>query len=150
MFDPAGFRSFYQREFPAQVRRAGLILGRRDLAADVVQEAFVSVWTRWDDLDDPAPYLSRSVMNGCRSAARREGAGVRARRKLEPLGAPVEDPDPLWDALGALDFQQRAPLVLRYYARMTNPEIASTLGWPTGSVGPRITKGLRALRKALS
>lgn len=146
---PAGFREFYEAEFGPQVRRAGLILASTALADDVVQDAFVAVWKRWSELNDPGQYLNRCVMNGSRSVARHNDAGERALRRLRPLTEDEGPVDDLWDALGALGFEERAPIVLRYYGRLSNHEIADALGWPYGSVGPRITKGLRKLRTAL-
>ena len=131
----AAFRAFYEREFEGQVRRAGLVLGSSAGAFDVVQDAFVAVWQRWDRLRDPLPYLSRCVMNGCHSAARHQRVRDRVIGELRPLAVAEPPPDPLWDALASLDFNERAPLVLRYYCRLGNREIAAALGWPEGSVG---------------
>lgn len=145
----ASFRVFYDREFAQQVRRVELILNSNTEAADVVHDAFLSVWQRWDNVVDPGKYLNRCVVNACRTVERRRGTHDRAVRSLRPLVEHHSPGDILWDALQALDFDQRAPIVLRYYGGLDNKEIAAALGWPYGSVGPRITKGLRTLRKAL-
>lgn len=147
--DVAGFRAFYEREFEVQIRRAGLVLDSSAAAFDVVQDAFIAVWQRWDDLRDPHPYLTRCVMNGCRSVARHQRVREQAIERLQPLAHGEQPTELLSDALAALDFRERAPLVLRYYGRLGNREIAAALGWPEGSVGPRISKGLRTLRKAI-
>ncbi len=149
--DPAtdSFRAFYEHEFELQVRRAGLVLNSPTEAADVVHDAFVAVWQRWGEVDDPGRYLNRCVINSCRTAARRSNTHDRALKRLQPLVEHQTPGDVLWDALQALDFDQRAPIVLRYYGRLDNQEIAAALDWPYGSVGPRITKGLRTLRKAM-
>lgn len=148
--DVAAFQAFYEQEFGAQVRRAGLVLGSSAAAFDVVQDAFVAVWQRWDELRDPNPYLARCVMNGCRSVARHQRVREQAVARLQPLALGEPPTELLSDALAALDFRERAPLVLRYYGQLGNREIAAALGWPEGSVGPRISKGLRKLRKALT
>lgn len=70
-------------------------------------------------------------------------------QRLAPLSEQIDQVDTMWDAVSRLPFDQRAPLVLRYYGQLTNKEIAHALDWPEGSVGPRITKGLRQLRKAM-
>ena len=57
------------------IRLAVIILGDRAAAEDVVQEAFLGLYRHWGNLDDPArtlPYLRTTVLNGCRSALRRE------------------------------------------------------------------------------
>lgn len=144
----AAFTALYRREVDGQVRRAALMTGSAEAAHDVVHDAFVELLRRWDDVRDPGPYLSRSVLNRCRDQARREAT---ARRKL-PLLLP--DPEPgdevLWDALQALPFNHRAAVVLRYYHQLPQDEIAILLGCRPGTVGPWIQRGLRTLRKALA
>jgi DNA-directed RNA polymerase specialized sigma24 family protein len=52
------------------------MLGERQAAEDVVQEAFAGLYRRWDKLSDPGkalPYVRSSVLNGCRSQLRRHG-----------------------------------------------------------------------------
>lgn len=143
-----GFTALYLREVDAQVRRAALLTGSPETAHDLVHDAFVEVYRRWDELREPGPYLGRSVLNRCRDHARREGT---ARRKLPLL---VPDPVPgdehLWDALQALPFNHRAVVVLRYYHQLPEREIAALLDCRPGSVGPWLQRGLRALRKALA
>lgn len=144
----AGFTALYLREVEGQVRRAALLTGSAEAGRDVVHDAFVEVYRRWDDLRDPGPYLGRAVLNRCRDHGRREAT---ARRRLPLL---VPDPQPgdehLWDALQALPFNHRAAIVLRYYHQLPHEEIADLLGCRPGTVGPWIQRGLRALRKALT
>lgn len=143
------FDRFYQSEYASQFRRAALILRSAELASDVVQDAFVTVWERWDTIGEPGPYLNRCVLNGCRGSFRRQEAQTRTTTKLAAERSEPPGDEPLWDALGMLPFDLRAPLVLRFYGGLTNGEIADALGWPLGSVGPRITKGLRTLERSL-
>ena len=147
--DRTEFITFYEREFAEQTRRAGLIVGSKSAAADVVQDAMIAIWQRWGGVQDPGPYLNRCVLNGCRRSARRVRTGERALQLLRPQAHQEDEIDTMWDALRQLPFDQRAPLVLRYYGQLTTSEIADALDWPEGSVGPRISKGLRQLRKAM-
>jgi DNA-directed RNA polymerase specialized sigma24 family protein len=64
--DSGAFADFYRLELDAQVRRAVLLLGSSDIANDVVHDAFIAVYRRWDTLDEPGPYLHMAVLNGCR------------------------------------------------------------------------------------
>ncbi len=147
--DPDDFAGFYEREVARQVRRAGLLLGSREAAHDVVHEAFVAVYQRWGRIMEPGPYLERSVLNGCRDLVRRER--TRARRSSEPPGSDLPAVDaPLHDALAKLPFNHRAAVVLRFYHQLTEAEIADRLGCRPGSVGPWIQRGLRRLRRELS
>ena len=68
------FTALYRQEHDRQVRRAFLLLGDSEAANDVVHEAMVSVFRRWSGIDDPAAYLNRAVLNGCRDAGRRRSS----------------------------------------------------------------------------
>ena len=144
----SGFVSLYERELGQQVRRATLLVGSPDDAHDLVHDAFVEVYRRWDQLRDPGPYLSTSVLNRCRDFGRRRAR--RTRRAAQPAESSVHQADELWDALGKLPFNHRAALVLRYYHQLPEREIAELLGCRPGSIGPWIQRGLRSLRKDLA
>lgn len=149
--DPAhGFEAFYELELEMQVRRAALLTGDAELARDLVHDAFVDLYRRWDTVAGPGAYLNTAVLNRCRDHARRQGV---ARRRLPLLVQRDEPPvadDPLFEALLSLPFNHRAALVLRYYHGLTEAEIAAELGCRPGSVGPWISRGLKQLRKVLS
>lgn len=137
------------------MRLAYLLTGQRELAEDLVQEAFIKVSGRFADLRDHAAfggYLKRTVVNLANSTFRRRGI---ERAYLERHGAmlrPVSDGpdlgarDELWRALQRLPERQRAALVLRYYEDMSEEQIASTLGAARGTVKSWISRGLDGLR----
>lgn len=97
----------------------------------------------------PGPYLNRIVVNACRDTARHRATVSRANQRI---GRAQNDAphDVLWDVLAELPFNQRACVVLRFYAGMSEREIAETLSCKPGSVGPWTTRALRTMRKALS
>lgn len=141
------FSAFYERELAALVRRATLLVGDDQTARDLVHDAFIDVYRRWDTLADPGPYLQVAVLNRCRDHGRRL---TRRRARNELLLVRDEAPDePLWDALQQLPFHHRAAVVMHFHLRMTNDEIAEQLGCRPGSVGPWIQRGLARLRKDL-
>ena len=141
--------AFYDREFEIQIRRAGLLLDSADEAHDVVQSAFVSVYRRWGAIENPGGYLSQAVLNGCRDVGRRRASQRRLLARLADSND-VAGPDTvLDDVLRSLPFNQRAVIVLRYYAGLTTDEIAGQLGCAPGSVGPWIDRGLAKMRKAM-
>ncbi|MEO1060463.1 MAG: sigma-70 family RNA polymerase sigma factor [Actinomycetota bacterium] len=143
------FDAFFEREALGQLRRTVLLLGSEADAGDVVQEAFARLWERWDRLDEPGPYLNRTVLNLCRDHARRarRHRGVLARLDRRP--ETTEHSELLDDVLAGLPFNQRAAIVLRYWAGMTNDEIAHELGCAPGSVGPWIRRALDTMGKEL-
>ena len=147
---PTAFAAFYARELDGQVRRAFLLLGSNEVANDVVHDAFVAVYRRWDDIDEPGPYLNRVVLNGCRDVARQRSRHLRALQRIVDQSDAQDQPDILDDILHSLPFNHRAAIVLRYYAQLSLAEIADSLGARPGSVGPWIDRGLKKMRRALS
>ncbi len=145
------FEAFYDSEIDRQVRRAVLLLGSNDVANDVVHDAFIEIFTRWKDLDEPGPYLHQTVLNRCRGVHRSRRRGRSNARRL--LGTAVghdDRTDPLDDVLATLPFNQRAAVVLRFYYGMTTAQIANELDCAPGSVGPWIDRGLKKMRKELT
>lgn len=73
----------YEAHTLSLIRLAFVVLGDRGAAEDIVQDAFLGLYRRWDRLRDAgsAPgYLRGSLLNGCRMVLRnrarpREGAG---------------------------------------------------------------------------
>ncbi len=166
------FADFYRREHEGQVRRAYLLLGGATAAHDVVAEAFIAVFARWADIEEPGPYLNRCVLNGCRDHRRRSpreqpvddpGGGWSQRddqRRFEErvTAGPgidgrtfdgVDDVDELAEQLLQLPFRQRAAIVLRFYGGYGEEAIAEQLGCRPGTVGSLIHRGLRRLRRNL-
>jgi RNA polymerase sigma factor (sigma-70 family) len=145
----ADFDSFYRAEVLGQVRRAALLVGSDDAANDIVQDAFANMYRRWKEIDDPAPYLNRAVLNGCRDRARRGQRLIRLGDRLRIHHPLTDETEIVTDLLGRLPFNQRAAVVLRYYVGYSTDEIATALGCPRGSVGPWIDRALTAMRKEL-
>lgn len=102
----AGFELFYAREHAPQVRRAALLVGSDELANDLVHDAFIEVYRRWDQLDNPGGYLNRAVLNACRDEGRARPVRLRALRLID--SSVVEPTDHVMDVLLGLPFNQRA------------------------------------------
>lgn len=162
---PAAFSRLYEAEYDSQVRRAYLITGSSSAASDIVSEAFLSVYTRWESIDEPVLYMNRCVVNGCRDWGRRQN---RWAKLIQPNTAPqsgssLNEPRTdlgitidggfgnveLFDALSKLPHRQRTAIVLRYYGRETERSIADVLDCRPGTVGSLIHRGLARLRKEL-
>ena len=121
----AAVAELYAARYGGLVGLASLLVDNIDDAHDVVQEAFVGLYDRWDRLDAAeraAGYLRVSVVNGCRATLRRR---LLARRHR--VGGPGEVPDVAEDvvnrlradvlavALHRLPRRERECVVLRYY-----------------------------------
>ncbi|MGH3320590.1 MAG: SigE family RNA polymerase sigma factor [Streptosporangiaceae bacterium] len=151
--------ALYDSHYRPLVRLATLLVRDVTAAEEVVQDAFVAMHGSWKRLRDPtkaAAYLRRSVVNGCRSHLRH-----RAVVERHPPAAPSDEPsaehhvmntlerDTIMSALRRLPARQREALVLRYYADLSEPEIAKAMGISRGSVKSHTFRGIAALRSTL-
>ena len=141
------------------VRVAMLLLGDRQSAEDVVQDAFFGLYRslpRLRDRDKALPYLRASVINGSRSVLR---ARKRALLRRVPHEAPVwsaesaamvgEDRKALLAAVARLPRRSREVLALRYYLDLADQEIAAALGISRATVSSTASRALAALARAL-
>ena len=147
----APFESLYRERFNELARLAALISGDPSASFDIVQDAFVQLYRRWDRVDEPVAYLRRSVVNGCHSSRRKLGRNERATAKLAastPLTTDLHAYE-LTDALATLPPNQRAALVLRHYLGLPDAEIAAILGCAPGTVASLVHRGLARLREVI-
>jgi RNA polymerase sigma factor (sigma-70 family) len=149
------FESFYLTH---QVRLfRALVVVTRDLQAaeDVVQNAFVRIWERWDRvgrMSDPTGYLYRTALNEWfqlrRRAVRSAGRVAAHRRVTDPLDT-VEDRDLLSRRLLELPARQRAALVLTDYLGYDSAEGGRVLGIRPGTVRRLASKARATMRRGL-
>jgi RNA polymerase sigma-70 factor (sigma-E family) len=149
--------ALYQGHALGLTRLAFIMLGDRQAAEDVVQEAFCGLFRAWDRLPGDANllgYLRVSVVNGCRSALRR---GKRTPRSLAVPPAPSAEAAVLVGeerraavaALRRLPPRQREALVLRYFADLPEQEAAQAMGVTLGTVKSTTARALAALGRML-
>lgn len=148
----------FQREYPAMVGMASLLVGGRAAAEDVVQEAFVRVLAKWPSVEDEraGAYLRTTVLNLARGRLRRERVALRPRALRLVGGDPGDtavanaEQDRVVRALASLPQRQRECAVLRYYLDWSEAEIASALGVAGGSVKSHLSRARAALETALA
>lgn len=130
------------------VRLAWLMTGSRELAEDVVQDAFVQVNLRWSTIDTPVAYLRVAVVNGTRAHARRV---LRGRAVPDEPMRPVLPPelDETWQLLTHLSARQREALVLRFYADLSFEQIAAALQCRLGTAKSLVHRGLARLKELM-
>jgi RNA polymerase sigma factor (sigma-70 family) len=127
---------------------AAAITFDRDLADEIVQDAFASLLSRGESVGNPAAYLQRSVVNlAITYTRRRERARKQPRRRIEHTAIP--DVDEVWDVLEILPVRQRAAIILRFYEDLSYEQIADTIGIPIGSVKSALHRALSALKEQL-
>ena len=145
------FEEFFRAEHVRLLRALFLVTGTAEEAEDLMQEAFVKVWERWDRvqaMDDPTSYLYRTAMNAFRSRYRRaKAAAQQALRFKEPpdLYAEADDRDLVIRALRRLAPRQRAALVLTQLLDLSSEEAGRLLGVSAASVRALVHQGRAAL-----
>ena len=143
----ADFEEFYRTEYAPMVRLARGLVDASEAAEEIAQDAFARVFERWDRLDSPGGYLRTAVVNGARSELRK-----REVRRRVGLGQPRQVPaerDYLVDALDRLAPKRKTALVLRFYAGLSEREIAEAMGVRPGTVKSLLSRGLADLREVI-
>ena len=134
------------------------ILGRKDLAEDAVQEAYIRLWRTAPRYHTEIPFLAwvmrlvlSCALDQARAQRRRQRHEVAAPRSSAVAvvadGAP--ELEPLRHALTALPQRLSAPIHLVYFLAMSQGEAAQVLGVPPGTVASRLNRARGRLRAAL-
>lgn len=154
--EPFSFERAFSEHATALLRLAVLLTGHREVAEDLVQEAFVRTAPKLPGIAPEAvgAYLRQTTLNLWKNRIRRLvlERRVRSRQAADSqvaAGHPVEERDRIRRALHALPPRQRACIVLRYYADLPEAEIAATLGCAPGTVKSQLSKALAHLRTEL-
>ncbi|MGD0741841.1 MAG: sigma-70 family RNA polymerase sigma factor [Acidimicrobiales bacterium] len=159
--DTSGLEDWMKSWYAPAYRTACLVLNDSTGAEEAVQEAFLRMWRFRDAMPEgeaARPWLYRVVVNSCYSWARKEW-GVDGRRapqaSLETLAESSPGPDEIAvvgdraaavrDALARLPEAFRVPVVLRYYAGMSEKEIAVAIHRRAGTVKSRLHEARRLL-----
>ncbi len=158
----AAVSALYAEHALGLTRLALVIVGERQAAEDIVQDAFCGLHRRWDALRDTGnalPYVRSAVLNGCRSESRR------ARRSLARGGRDGTYFPPAWSAesvvlateerreviaaLSRLPARQREALLLRYFLDLSEADTAAVMRISRGTAKSTVSRGLVALRELL-
>jgi RNA polymerase sigma-70 factor (sigma-E family) len=153
--DDDGFRAFVQHQWGPLTRTAYLLTGDRNIAEDLVQTALEKTHRKWRkvaELDSPAAYVYRTMVNTAISWRRRRSSGETPEMPADSAGR--EDPYERVDqrqqivaALRQLPPKMRAVLVLRYFEDRTEADIAEVMGCSVGTVKSQASRGLQRLRQ---
>jgi len=150
----------YTSHYNQLVRLALLLVRDVQTAEEVVQDAFEQMHKAWRRLHDPdkaLSYLRQTVVNRSRSVLRH--------RKVVDLHPPKPAPDEpsaehgaltliersaVVSALRLLPVRQREAIVLRYYADLSEADIAKTMGISKGAVKSHTARAMAALKSTLT
>jgi RNA polymerase sigma-70 factor (sigma-E family) len=149
----------YRRHYRSLVRLAGLTVRDEPTAEEVVQDCFIAVHGGWHRLHEEGKalaYLKQSVVNRSRSVLRHRSVADRHAPKPEPDMPSAEqgaitllERSAVISALRSLPDRQRHALVLRYYADLSETQIAETMGISRGAVKSHTSRGMASLRSVL-
>lgn len=142
------FDSFYRSQWLPMVRFASLTTGSTALAEEIVQDAFLETYRRWDRIDSPIGYLRRAVSHRCTSWVRRQQLERRVRTNTPAHGLDVRLIE-LLDAMKVLSPRQRAAIVLRYLDDLPEAEIALVLSCRPGTVKSLLARALTRLQEVV-
>lgn len=149
------FEGFFDAESPVLFRRLCLLTGNRAEAEDVMQDAFLRLWERWDrvsEMQDPTGYLYRTAMNVFRSRYRRARLAARRAVGLAPSRDEFAEADArraVMQALGKLTPRQRAAVVLTDLIGFGSEEAGRALGVKASTVRALATQGRETLRATM-
>jgi len=145
---PPAFEDFFDAERARLLRALYLLTGNPQEAEEVLQDAFIAVWERWDRvgaMDDPTGYLYRTALNRHRSALRRT---ARAARRVVgaaeggDLFAAADERDALARALATLTPRRRQAIVLTELLGYGSAEAGHVMGIADATVR-RLTQDAR-------
>ena len=149
----------YSNHYRSLVRLAGLLVRDEPTAEQVVQECFIAMhdgWHRLREEDKALSYLKQAVVNRARSVLRHRSVVDRNAPKPAPDMPSAEqgaitllERSAVISALRALPDRQRQALVLRYYADLSEAQIAEMMGISKGAVKSHTARGMSSLRAVL-
>lgn len=162
--DEDAFGALVGPHLARMLRTATAILGHEGDAADALQDTLVRAWRglpRLRDTDRFEPWLTRILVNECRSALKR-----RSRTRMREIEIRPGSTDPagatsdlqadavvarvaLEAAFERLDADERAILVLHHLEGRSVEEIGQLLAIPVGTAKSRLHTARRSLDRAL-
>ena len=162
--DAAAFSSLYQQTNAKLYGVVARILTRGDVAADVLQEAYVRIWEKAGDFDpvkgSPLAWMATIARNRALDEVRRMRP-VSVEDQPEGFEPAAEDIDPLAtrerseglaalvNCLKALDEEKRAVVLLAYYRGLSREALAKRFGRPVPTIKTWLHRSLAQLRDCL-
>lgn len=153
---PASFDDFFTAEYRRVVALAFVLCGRRSVAEECAQDAFVAAFRHWERIasyDDAAAWVRRVAANLATSVLRRRAREARALGRLmlrreRPAEILPFDED-FWAAVRALPRRQAQCVALHYLEDRPVVEVAAVLDIAPATVRVHLHDARRALATAL-
>src|SRR5215207_1970058 len=160
--DAEAFATLYDRHSRSAFSLAYRMMGDRQAAEDLAQDAFLKVWRGAEgyrvERGSVRTWILSIVHNRGIDQLRSTASRRRTQEKVEasaPVSQPSEAFAETWrnsqreqvrEALGTLPQEQLKILELAYFSGYTHVEIAELLGLPLGTVKGRMRLGLKKIR----
>jgi RNA polymerase sigma-70 factor, ECF subfamily len=147
------FERFFDAERTRLFGALAVMSGNRAEAEEVMQDAFLKVWERWDRIsamESPEGFLYRTALNVYRKRLRRAASAVRKATTLLPeddaLGG-VEARDEVARLLRGLTQREREAIVLTAYLGYSTEEAGELLGIRANTVRVLTSRARASLRR---
>lgn len=151
-------RAVFDAEESPLLRFAYSLVGQRETAEDLVQDAFVRLHTHWEEVANPRAWLFRSIRNLALNH-------LRDHRRESPLDPSVDPPDSSpnpdqtlgkLEAIGTLQLliaelppEERQLIRLKYHQDLRYEQISTQTGLSIGNVGYKLHHLLKSLADSL-
>lgn len=153
------FEFFVRREGRRLVGLAYVLSGNRAAADDLVQDALMAAFRRWDEvsrLDNPAAWVRRVIANRSVSLVRRRLAEAKGLTRLA-LNRPISelpelpsDTEWIWREVRRLPKRQVQVIALRYFDELSMSEIGEVLGCSKETVNSHLRRARETLERRLN
>ncbi len=159
------FQAFYEQLHPALFNYARYILGSDDDAREVVNDVFLKLWERRDELgpfdlkaaERLKSYSFRATKNSCLNFLRaQKKSWLQIERDIEDMSTPLsgleekEDRQQLHNWLNELPPKCRQVFKMSRFDGLKNNEIAELLELSVKTVENQMTKALNFFRKKMN
>jgi RNA polymerase sigma-70 factor (ECF subfamily) len=148
----------FETEESPLLRFAYGLVGQREAAEDLVQDAFLKLHAHWDDVSNPRAWLFKTIRNLALNH-------IRDHKRETPFEEPdgfqsaAEDPDHSLGRLEAigtlqllvseLDATDRQLITLKYHENLRYDQISQRTGLSVGNVGYKLHHALKNLADSL-
>jgi RNA polymerase sigma-70 factor (ECF subfamily) len=150
------FEAVFHGSYTRLVRSISVACGNPELAADLVQQAFMQLWADWARVSryaSPSAWVTRVAVSRLRDHQRslRHLASALLRLEREPQPSPPVDglDSRMSEALAHLPLRQRIAVVLFYVDDRSTAEVATIMGVSEGTVKRHLFRAREALRSVL-
>lgn len=158
MEEKTSLRQVFEAEESPLLRYAFGLVGQRETAEDLVQEAFLKLHAHWQEVENPRAWLFKSIRNLALNHLRDHQREIH-NDFIHELASDTPDPDQTLGRLEAigtlqllvseLDPNDRKLISLKYHENLKYDQISERTGLSVGNVGYKLHHALKNLADSL-